>query len=73
MDYSAAFIELMKEKTGKKEIQPETNLRGLGIDSLDLVEIVMDAEEKFGVTFTNEELNNFKTVSDVIQAIQSKK
>lgn len=73
MDYLAAFIELMVEKTGNKDIQPETNLRGLGIDSLDLVEIIMDAEEKFGVTFTNEELNDFKTVNDVVNAIKSKK
>ncbi|MDD3383895.1 MAG: phosphopantetheine-binding protein [Bacilli bacterium] len=72
MDYLAVFIELLKEKIGDKEITGNTDLRGLGIDSLDLVEIIMQAEEKFNIQFTNEELNNFQTVNDVVLAIKKK-
>ncbi len=72
MDYQKEFIELLKQKVGNKEIKEETDLRGLGIDSLDLVEIIMQAEEKFGIQFTNEELNSFQTVKDVVAAIKSK-
>ena len=73
MDYEAKFIEILKAKVGKKEIKSDTDLRGLGIDSLDLVEIIMQTEEKFGIQFTNEELNGFQKVSDVIKAIEAKK
>lgn len=73
MDYQKLFIDLLKKKVGNKEISATTNLRLLGIDSLDLVEIVMDAEEEFGITFTNEELNSFKIVEDVVKAAQNKK
>ena len=55
------------------KITGETELRSLGIDSLDLVEIVMEAEEEFGIAFSNDELNNFTTVNDVVNAIKSKK
>jgi acyl carrier protein len=63
---------MLSEKTGKTNISGNTDLRSLGIDSLDLVEIVMQAEEKFKVTFSNDELNGFKTVDDVNKAISLK-
>ena len=73
MDYLASFIDLLSTRTNSKDITGETELRSLGIDSLDLVEIVMEAEEKFGITFSNDELNNFTTVNDVVNAIKAKK
>lgn len=72
MDYKAEFIKMLNVKTGKKDITGTTDLRSLGIDSLDLVEIVMEAEEKFKITFSNEELNAFKLVDDVVKAINKK-
>jgi acyl carrier protein len=72
MDYKKEFINMLSEKTGKTNINGNTDLRSLGIDSLDLVEIVMQAEEKFKVTFSNDELNGFKTVDDVNKAISLK-
>ena len=73
MDYLAKFIELVgKRASSKVEITGETELRSLGIDSLDLVEIVMEAEEEFNVAFSNDELNNFVTVNDGVNAIKSK-
>ena len=54
------------------DIKPETELQSLGIDSLDLVQIIVDAEEKYGITFSNEELSGFVTVSDVVKAIDEK-
>jgi acyl carrier protein len=73
MDYLASFIELLAERSNSTNITGETELRSLGIDSLDLVEIVMEAEEKFDIAFSNDELNNFTTVNDVVNAIKAKK
>ena len=64
-----AFAEVVKGK----EITRDMKIKDLGIDSLDLVEIVMEAEEEFGIAFSNDELNNFTTVNDVVNAIKSKK
>ena len=72
MDYLASFIELLSKRSNVKDITGDTELRSLGIDSLDLVEIVMEAEEEFNIAFSNDELNNFVTVNDVVNAIKSK-
>ena len=44
----------------------------LGADSLDLVDLMMDLEDKFGIKITDEEAENIKTVSDVVDYIVSK-
>ena len=65
----ANFVKIAKGK----EVTLESNLKDLGIDSLDLVEIVLAAEDEFGITFSDEELNSFKTVKDVCTVLDSKK
>ncbi|MDY4787785.1 MAG: phosphopantetheine-binding protein [Bacilli bacterium] len=67
------FVKILKEKASVSDIKSESELRSLGIDSLDLVEIIMDIEEQFGIQFENDELNKFVTVDDVVKAIESKK
>ena len=42
----------------------------LGADSLDLVELLMEAEEKWLVTIDEDEIKNFKTVGDVVRYIE---
>ena len=70
--YSEKFIEMLKEKVNGKDVTLESNLKDLGIDSLDLVEIVLQAEEDFGITFSDEELNSFKAVKDVCKVLDEK-
>lgn len=41
----------------------------LNIDSLDLVEIVMEAEEKFDITIPEAEMSNLKTFGELITFI----
>lgn len=43
----------------------------LNADSLDLMEIVMQLEDEFGVEIENEELENMKTVQDVMSYIEA--
>ena len=44
----------------------------LGADSLDLVELIMEMEENFGVQISDEELEKIRTVKDVIDFLRSK-
>ena len=53
-------------------ITMESSLRDLGLDSLDLLEIVTDGEEVLNVRFEDEELLSFKTVGDVVNCANSK-
>lgn len=62
------FSKIAKNKT----VTLESNVRELGLDSLDIVDLLMDMEEKYNIEFDNEEMTSLVTVSDVIKAIEAK-
>ncbi len=41
-------------------------------DSLDVVDLVMSIEDEFSVEVADEEIENFKTVGDVVRYIEEK-
>ena len=43
----------------------------LDVDSLSMVEVVMAAEDKWGVKIPDEEVKNLKTVGDAVAYIQA--
>lgn len=42
----------------------------LNLDSLDSVELIMSAEEEFGIEIPDEDVMNFKTVNDIVNYIE---
>lgn len=68
-------FELLRSLLAEKvkdnaEITPRTNLRELGIDSVDLVEILLNFEEKINLTFEDEAMLKLSTVQDVLDLSQ---
>ncbi len=53
----------------QEEVTMEKSFTDLGIDSLDLVELVMQLEEEFDITI--EESESLQTVGDVVNYIQA--
>lgn len=45
----------------------------LELDSLDSVELIMSAEEEFGIEIPDEDIMNFKTVNDIVNYIEEHK
>lgn len=45
-------------------------LDDLGADSLDVVDLVMSLEDEFGVEIPDEEIENIKTIEDVVRYIE---
>lgn len=45
----------------------------LELDSLDSVELIMSAEEEFGIEIPDEDVMNFKTVNDIVNYIEEYK
>lgn len=56
----------------EEAIKPETTIEELGADSLDLVEMIMNLEEEFGIQIEDEDMDDLKTVGDIIDYIKSK-
>ncbi|MBO6263562.1 MAG: acyl carrier protein, partial [Clostridia bacterium] len=47
-------------------------VKDLGADSLDVVQMLMELEDQFGITVPEEEATEIKTVADIIKIIDSK-
>ena len=54
----------------REKITPEARIMvDLGADSLDMVEIAMKAEEKFGLTLPDDEAEKIVTVEDLYEVV----
>jgi len=72
MDIEKIVNEAFADVCKGKNITKETLIKDLGIDSLDLVESLMNIEEKLGIEFSDDEMTSFKVVDDVYKAIANK-
>jgi acyl carrier protein len=53
------------------DVQPDKSfVDDLDVDSLSMVEIVVAAEEKFGVRIPDDQVKNLKTVGDAVSFIE---
>jgi len=64
--------EVLAKRIDLSKATPETKLEDLNIDSLDLVETMMDIEEAFNITFDNDEIVGLKCVNDILKLIEKK-
>ena len=65
-------IERLSKASKNKEITLDSNLKELGLDSLDVVDLLMEMEEQFEIEFENEEMLSLKLVADVVDTIVKK-
>jgi acyl carrier protein len=68
-------IKIVAEKLNieEKNISAASRFQeDLGADSLDIVELLMEIEEDFGVSISDDESEKLKTVGDAIKFISAK-
>ena len=66
------LAEIVNEETGIEtdQVEPDKSFTAdLDIDSLSMMTIVVNAEEKFGVKIPDDEVKNLKTVRDAVTYI----
>lgn len=68
------ILAIVKEDySGSQNVTDETPLmEGLGLDSLQVTELLFEIEERFGAQISEEEARKLATVGDVIAIIQRK-
>ena len=70
----SGLADIVNEETGLAvdAVQPAKSFTDdLDIDSLSMMTIVVNAEEKFGVRIPDDDVKNLKTVGDAVSYIQS--
>ena len=73
-DIQAELAAIVEEIAGvdAADVQPDKEfIADLDVDSLSMVEIVVAAEEKFGVRIPDDQVKNLRTVGDAVDYIDS--
>ena len=68
------FVELLVEELqiDRDDITMEAELSGdLGINSIELADLVMLCEDKFGIEINDDDIRTFTTVSDVVAYLET--
>lgn len=76
MSIEKEVIDIVVEQLGvdAADVTAEKSfVEDLNADSLDLTELIMTFEERFGFEISEEDAEKLKTIQDVIDYIQSKK
>lgn len=69
MDKLAEIRERLAKAAHRDSVEDSMKLRELGIDSLDIVELLLQLEEDYGVRFNDMDMVNFVTVKDLLDVI----
>lgn len=72
MDVLAQVKEILGKRIDITTIKEDDKLSNLGLDSLDLVEVMMELEEELNIEFSSDEIANVVTLKDVKDLIETK-
>lgn len=70
MKYKNEIFNIIKSKTSKS-FDENTVIRDLGLDSLDMVEMIADFEDQFSIEIPTDKINGVKTIKDLLNLIDS--
>ncbi|WFG98223.1 acyl carrier protein [Spiroplasma citri] len=62
--------KVLKECGISKSIDLNTEFKSLGLDSLDLMDLVIEAEKKCEIQIPDDKLMDIKTVADLVEVIK---
>lgn len=68
MKYKDEVFKMISSRTSKS-FDLNTNIRDLGLDSLDLVEMVIEFQEKYGIEIPTEKMSQIKTIQDLLDVL----
>lgn len=72
MDTYSKVVSIIAEQLGISEESINISsdvVKDLGADSIDIVQLLMEMEDEFGVTVTEDDADRLKTVGDIVKII----
>ncbi len=64
------FITTKVENLDVSTINESSKFEDLGLDSMDTIQLLFDAEDTFGISFEGDEAKGFTCVGDIISYIE---
>ena len=72
MDVIETVKSILAEKIDISTLNEEDSLQDIGLDSLDLAEVMISIEEALNIEFTSDEIMKLAPLKDVLKLIEIK-
>ena len=72
MDIKKVVSDILAKRIDISNLKEEDSLTQLGLDSLDLVEVMLEIEDALNVEFDSDEIGNLTTLKSVLDLINTK-
>ena len=72
MDTRKVVSEILAKRTDISGLKEEDSLKEIGLDSLDLVEVMLEIEDALGIEFDSNEIAGLTTLKSVLDLIDTK-
>ena len=72
MNIEQEVSKILAKRIDISGLKKDDKLSALGLDSLDLVEVMLEIEEVLHIEFDSMEIENIKTLQDVLNLIAAK-
>jgi acyl carrier protein len=72
MDVKKVVSDILSKRIDVSSLKEEDSMSALGLDSLDLVEVMLEIEDALHIEFDSNEIADVATLGDVIKLIETK-
>ena len=72
MDVKKTVSDILAKRVDVSNLKEEDSLKEIGLDSLDLVEVMLEIEDALNIEFQSDEIANLSTLQSVLDLINSK-
>ena len=72
MDTRKVVSDILAKRIDISSLKEDDSLKNIGLDSLDLVEVMLEIEDTLGIEFDSEEIGELTTLKSVLDLIDKK-
>ncbi len=65
-------LENFKKRLNIEQVDESKTLKDYGLDSLDMVELILELEDEYKIKFSDEEMTSIQTIGQLVAAIHKK-